>query len=38
MSGQRSLLLAILGALFFDRMLGKDFEHGLAKLKAAAEA
>lgn len=37
MSGTRNVLLAVMGALFFDRMVGKDFEKGLAKLKAAAE-
>jgi hypothetical protein len=38
MSGQRNLLLAVMGALFFDRMIGKDFDKGLAKLKSVAEA
>lgn len=38
MSGTRNLLLAVMGKLFFDGMLGKDFDKGLAKLKAAAEA
>lgn len=38
MSGTRNLLLAILGKLFFDAMIGRDFEKGLAKLKAVAEA
>jgi hypothetical protein len=38
MSGTRNVLLAIMGKLFFDGMVGKDFEKGLAKLKAAAEA
>lgn len=37
MSGRRNVLLAVLGKLFFDGMIGKDFEKGLAKLKAAAE-
>ncbi len=37
MSGTRNVLLAIMGKLFFDGMVGKDFEKGLAKLKAAAE-
>ena len=38
MSGTRGIALAILGKLFFDGMVGKDFEKGLAKLKAVAEA
>jgi hypothetical protein len=38
MSGTRNVLLAIMGALFFDRMIGKDFEKGLSKLKSVAEA
>jgi hypothetical protein len=38
MSGTRNIALAILGKLFFDGMVGKDFEKGLAKLKAVAEA
>ncbi|WGX98576.1 SRPBCC family protein [Nocardioides sp. L-11A] len=37
MSGRRNLLFAVLGALFFDKAIGKDFEKGLASLKAAAE-
>lgn len=37
MTGTRNTLMSIAGALFFDRMLGKDFERGLASLKAAAE-
>ena len=37
MSGTRNVLLAILGPLFLDRMLGKDFEKGLARLRALAE-
>jgi hypothetical protein len=38
MSGTRNVLLAIMGKLFFDGMIGKDFDKGLAKLKAVAEA
>jgi hypothetical protein len=38
MSGTRNIAFAVLGKLFFDGMVGKDFEKGLAKLKAAAEA
>lgn len=37
MSGTRNLLFAILGKLIFDGMVGKDFDKGLAKLKAVAE-
>ena len=38
MSGTRNVLLALMGKLFFDKAVGKDFERGLAKLKGAAEA
>ena len=38
MSGERNALLAVLGALFFDNMIRKDFDKGLAKLKTAAES
>lgn len=38
MSGERNALMAIAGKLFFDKAIGKDFDRGLAKLKAAAEA
>jgi len=38
MSGKRNLLLAVMGTLFFDSMIGKDFDKGLAKLKSVAEA
>lgn len=37
MSGTRNLAFAVMGKLFFDAMIGKDFDKGLAKLKAAAE-
>jgi hypothetical protein len=37
MSGTRNVLLALMGKLFFDGMIGKDFDKGLAKLKAVAE-
>ncbi|PVG81410.1 transcriptional regulator [Nocardioides gansuensis] len=37
MSGERNVLMAVAGALFFDKAIGKDFEKGLARLKAAAE-
>ncbi|AYF73560.1 transcriptional regulator [Nocardia yunnanensis] len=39
MTGQRQGLMAIIGKLVpMDRLVGKDFEKGLAQLKAAAEA
>lgn len=38
MSGTRNVALAIMGKLFFDGMIAKDFDKGLAKLKALAEA
>lgn len=38
MAGQRNLVFAVLGRLFFDKAIGKDFTKGLASLKAAAEA
>ncbi|UDY24970.1 SRPBCC family protein [Nocardioides sp. Kera G14] len=37
MSGERNLAFTVLGKLFFDRAIGKDFDKGLADLKAAAE-
>ena len=38
MSGRRNPVMALAGRLFFDRAVGKDFDRGLASLKAAAEA
>jgi hypothetical protein len=38
MSGTRNILLAVMGMLFFDAMIGKNFEKGLASLKAVVEA
>lgn len=38
MTGERNVVVALLGALFFDRALAKDFDRGLARLKATAEA
>lgn len=38
MSGTRNLAFAVMGKLFFDSTIGKDFDKGLAKLKAVAEA
>lgn len=37
MSGTRNVVFAVMGALFFDKAIGKDFDRGLASLKAAAE-
>ena len=37
MSGQRNLLMQIMGKLYFDKAIGKDFDRGLADLKASAE-
>ncbi|MCX6400184.1 MAG: SRPBCC family protein [Propionibacteriales bacterium] len=37
MSGNRNLAFAVMGKLFFDKAIGKDFEKGLAALKVAAE-
>ena len=38
MSGHRNPVMALAGKLFFDRAIAKDFDRGLASLKAAAEA
>ena len=38
MSGRRNLAFAVMGKLFFDKAIAKDFRKGLASLKAAAEA
>lgn len=35
--GRRNVLLAVMGKLFFDRMIVKDFDKGLANLKTTAE-
>lgn len=37
MAGQRNVLLELAGRLFLDNLIGKDFDKGLARLKAAAE-
>ena len=37
MQGDRNAAFALLGRLFFDKAIGKDFDRGLASLKAAAE-
>jgi hypothetical protein len=38
MTGERNALMTVMGKLFFDKAIGKDFDKGLAQLKAAAEA
>jgi hypothetical protein len=38
MAGERNLAFAVMGKLFFDKAIQKDFDKGLASLKAAAEA
>ena len=37
MTGDRGLLFGIMGKLYFDKAIGKDFDKGLARLKGAAE-
>jgi hypothetical protein len=37
MSGTRNLPFAVLGKIYFDGVVGKDFDKGLAKLKTVAE-
>lgn len=38
MAGSRNPLMTVLGKLFFDKAIAKDFDRGLAALKAAAES
>lgn len=38
MTGRRNVVFAVMGALFFDRAIGKDFDRGLASMKTLAEA
>ncbi len=38
MVGERNLAFAVMGKLFFDNAIRKDFDRGLASLKAEAEA
>lgn len=38
MAGERNVLMALAGQLFLDKAIAKDFDKGLARLKAAAEA
>lgn len=37
MSGKRGLLMSLMGKLFFDKYVVRDFEEGFARLKAVAE-
>lgn len=37
MSGQRNALMALMGRLYFDRAISKDFDKGLASIKRLAE-
>ncbi|WP_183100084.1 SRPBCC family protein [Nocardioides pelophilus] len=38
MAGERNLLMSAMGKLYFDKAIAKDFDRGLAKLRALAEA
>ncbi len=38
MTGERGAVMGLMGKLYFDRAVGKDFDRGLAQLKAVAEA
>ncbi len=38
MTGQRNVLMQVLGRLFFDKAIGGDFERGLADLTKAVES
>lgn len=38
MTGQRGVVMTLMGKLFFDKAIGKDFDKGLAQLKAVSEA
>ena len=37
MTGTRGALMSLMGKLFFDKAIGRDFEKGLAALKQSAE-
>ena len=37
MTGERGAVMSLMGKLYFDKAIGKDFEKGLAQLKAVAE-
>ncbi|QZY28230.1 SRPBCC family protein [Nocardioides coralli] len=38
LSGERNAVMQLMGKLYFDNAVGKDFEKGLSQLKAAAES
>ena len=38
MTGQRGTVMSLMGKVFFDRAIGKDFDKGLGRLKTSAEA
>ena len=38
MTGRRNVVMALMGKLFFDKAIGKDFDRGLAQLKSVSEA
>lgn len=38
MTGERGAVMGLMGKLYFDRAVGKDFDRGLAQLKAVVEA
>ena len=38
MTGERNIVFAVMGKLFFDNAIQKDFDRGLVALKAAAES
>jgi hypothetical protein len=38
MTGRRGAVMSLMGRLFFDRAIAKDFDKGLARLKALAES
>ena len=38
MRGERNLMFTVMGKLFFDRAIAKDFDRGLTKLKTQAES
>ncbi len=37
MSGERNAVMGVMGKLYFDKAVGKDFDKGLAALKQVAE-
>ncbi len=37
MTGERNALMGVMGKFYFDKAIGKDFDRGLAQLKARAE-